>query len=66
MPYGGGLFIMTRQDTNFFIDDLLVRMHSVIEMIWWTGLAPWELEFSFPGSRISIFLAHAEMLDCKW
>jgi hypothetical protein len=25
-------------------------------MIWWTGLAPWEFEFPFPGSRISAFL----------
>ena len=28
---------------------------SIIEMNWWTGLAPWELEFSFPGSPISTF-----------
>ena len=25
-------------------------------MIWWTGLAPWELELPFPGSLISTFL----------
>ena len=25
-------------------------------MIRWTGLAPWELEFPFPGSLTSIFL----------
>jgi len=25
-------------------------------MISWTGLAPWELEFPFPGSLTSIFL----------
>ena len=25
-------------------------------MIWWTGLAPWEFEFPFPGSLISTFL----------
>ena len=24
---------------------LLVRIHFIIEMIWWTGLAPWEFEF---------------------
>ena len=23
------------------------------EMIWWTGLAPWEFEFTFPGSLTS-------------
>jgi len=27
------------------IDNLLVRIHFIIEMIWWTGLAPWEFEF---------------------
>ena len=25
-------------------------------MIWWTGLAPWEFEFPFPGSYTSTFL----------
>ena len=25
-------------------------------MIWWTGLAPWEFEFSFSGSLTSTFL----------
>jgi len=34
---------------EFFTDNLLVRVHFIIEMIWWTGLASWELEFSFPG-----------------
>jgi hypothetical protein len=24
-------------------------------MVWWTGLAPWEFEFPFPGSLISTF-----------
>jgi hypothetical protein len=32
-------------EKDFFIDDPLVRIHLVIEMIWWTGLAPWEVEF---------------------
>ena len=39
-----------------FIDNLLVRTHFVIVMIWWTGLASWEFEFPFPGSLISTFL----------
>ena len=39
-----------------FIDNLLVRIHFIIEMIWWTGLAPLEFEFPFPGSLISTFL----------
>ena len=38
------------------MDNLLVRIHCIIEMIWRTGLAPWEFECSFPGSRMSTFL----------
>ena len=34
---------------EFFIDNLLVRIHFIIVMIRWTGLAPWEFEFPFPG-----------------
>ena len=41
---------------EFFIDNILVRIHFIIEMIWWTGLAPWEFEFLFPGSFMSTFL----------
>ena len=36
---------------EFFIDNLLVRIQLIIEMIWWTGLAPWEFEFPFLGSH---------------
>ena len=36
-----------RLEREFFIDSLLVRIHFIIEMIWWTGLAPWEFEFAF-------------------
>ena len=32
---------------EFFIDNLLVRIHLIIVMIRWTGLAPWESEFPF-------------------
>jgi len=32
----------TSREKEFFIDNLLVRLHFIIEMIWWTGLAPWE------------------------
>ena len=46
-----------QREREFFIDNLLVRIHLTIEMIWWTGLAPWEFEFPFPGSLISTFLA---------
>ena len=34
---------------EFFIDNLLVRIHFIIVVIRWTGLAPWEFEFRFPG-----------------
>ena len=40
-----------------FIDNLLVRIQFIIVMIRWTGLAPWEFEFPFPGSLISTFLS---------
>ena len=30
------------REREFFIDNLLVRIHFIIVMIWWTGLAPWE------------------------
>ena len=43
-------------ERDFFIDNLLVRIHFIVEMIRWTGLAPWELEFSFPGSHTAPFL----------
>ena len=42
----------------FFIDNLLVRIHFIIVMIRWSGLAPWEFEFPFPGSLTSTFLAN--------
>ena len=43
-------------EREFFIDNLLVRVHFIIVMIRWTGLAPWEFEFPFPGSLTSTFL----------
>ena len=44
------------KEREFFIDNLLVRIRFIIVMIRWTGLAPWEFEFPFPGSFISTFL----------
>ena len=41
------------QERDFFIDKLLVRIHFIVVMIGWTGLAPWEFEFPFPGSLTS-------------
>ena len=40
-------------ERNFFNVNLLVRIHFIIVMIRWTGLAPWEFEFPFPGSLTS-------------
>ena len=44
------------QVRDLFIDNLLVQIHYDIVMIRWTGLAPWEFEFPFPGSLTSSFL----------
>ena len=43
-------------EKDFFIGNLLVRIHFIIEMIRWTGFAPWESELSFPGSLTSALL----------
>ena len=61
LSFRGALFRRSRPrlgegERQFFIDSLLVRIHFIIEMIWWTGLALWELEFPFPGSLISTCL----------
>ena len=40
-------------EREFFIDNLLVRIHFIIVMVRWTGLAPWEFEFPFSGSLTS-------------
>ena len=50
-------------EREFFIDNLLVRIHFIIEMIRWTGLAPWEIEFPFPGILTSTFLDGGLSLD---
>ena len=47
-------------ERDFFIDSLLVRIHFIIVMIRWTGLAPWEFEFPFPGSLTSTFLQQVQ------
>ena len=43
------------QRERVLFDNLLVRIHFIIVMIRWTGLAPRELEFPFPGSLASTF-----------
>ena len=37
-------------EREFFIDNLLVRIHCIIVMIRWTGLAPWELMLTKTGA----------------
>ena len=34
-----------RAEREFFIDNLLVRIHVIIVMIKWTGFAPWEFSW---------------------
>ena len=46
-------------EIEFSIENPLVRIHFIIVMIRWTGLAPWEFEFPFPGSLTSTFLMAA-------
>ena len=43
-------------EREFFIDNLLVRIHFIIEMIRWNILAPWVVEFPFLGSLVSTLL----------
>jgi len=47
---------------EFFIDNLLVRIHFIIVMIRWTGLVSWKFEFPFPGSLKSDFLGRGEVI----
>ena len=57
--FGGCAFRVQREivEREFFVDNLLVQIYSIIEMVWWTGFALWEFEFTFPGSLVSTFLA---------
>ena len=48
--------LLPASEREFLIDNLLVRVHFMIVVIRWTGLAPWEFEFPFPGSLTSTFL----------
>ena len=49
-----GKYIISRTaEREFLVDNLLVRIDFIIEMIWWTGLAPWELESPFHGRYLT-------------
>ena len=50
---------------EFFIDNLLVRIHFIIVMIRWTGLAPWEFEFPFTGSLTFTLLKYSDKDCCR-
>ena len=50
------------QERQFFIDNLLVRIHFIIVVMRSNGLAPWEFEFPFPGSFTSTFLVLSLLL----
>ena len=43
------LVVVWLPEREFVIDKLLVRIHFIIVMIKWTGLAPWEFEFPLAG-----------------
>ena len=38
---------------EFFIENLLVRIHLIIVIIRWTSYAPWEFEFPFSICNIT-------------
>ena len=44
----------------FFIANLLVRIHFIIKMIRWTGLAPWEFDLVdfLAGQGVLVQLFH--------
>ena len=49
------MLLARRREKDFSIDNLLVRIRSTIEMMWWTGLAPWE--FGVRRNCVVIFIA---------
>ena len=53
----------SRREREFFLDNLLVRIHLIIVMTRWTGPVPWEFELSFPGSLASTFLGEGNNLN---
>ena len=50
-------------ERELLIGNQLARIHFIIEVIWWTGLAPWEFQFPFPGSLTSTSLACSQVPD---
>ena len=62
--HAGRKAILEVINREFFSSNLLVQIQLIIEMIWWTGLAPWDFAFPFPGSRISTFLVLVRSFAC--
>ena len=50
-----------QRQREFFTDNQMVRIHVIIVMIRWTGLAPREFEFPFSGSLTSTFLVETQV-----
>ena len=48
----GGAAVWLLPEREFFIDNLLARIHFIIVMIRWTVLAPWE--FCHPGGGTEV------------
>jgi len=49
----GAIQVPRLREREFFIDNILVRIHFIIVMIMWTGLAPWEFVYSsFRATRV--------------
>ena len=53
------------RERKFFFVNILVGIHFIIMMIWWTGLALWAFEFFFSGSLISTFLVAKWIVRCR-
>ena len=51
------------REKEFFIDNLLVRIHFIVVMMRWNGLAPWVFKTPFPGSPTSTFALDAQGVE---
>jgi len=47
------------RERELFIDNLLVQIHFIIDTIWWTGLAPWDLKSHLQGilHRVGVLIS---------
>ena len=59
--YERGTPVNPKRDTRHRTSSMVrFVLHFIIEIIWWTGLAPWEIESPFPGGLMSTFLHQAQ------